>query len=130
MRTFEDFWKAYPRHIAKKDARKAWDHLNPQNGQSEAIVDAVEQQKLHQWQGKDVQFIPYPATWLRGERWEDELESNESREQAKVRRNIEAARSALSQMHGGAGDGFGSGDHERTGHVISATAERFKRLAN
>ena len=26
-----------------------------------------------QWRKHDGQFIPYPATWLRQERWDDEL---------------------------------------------------------
>jgi hypothetical protein len=70
--SFDDFWAIYPRKVAKKDARKAWASLG--NGQMEAAIDALPLQARH-WQalGTGVEFIPYPASWLRGERWEDEL---------------------------------------------------------
>jgi len=67
--TFDDFWALYPRHDAKKDARKAWDRVDP--ALHDQIVVALEWQvQREQWQ--DPHYIPLPASWLRGERWEDE----------------------------------------------------------
>lgn len=70
---FERFWSEYPRKIAKKDAEKAWSKI-PVHKQ----IDVMNAIKLHvlAWrqQGTEKQFIPYPATWLRGARWEDEIE--------------------------------------------------------
>lgn len=67
---FDDFWTLYPRHIAKKAARKAWDRipdtLHIRIFTSVAIWRSV-------WLDKDPEFLPYPASWLNGERWEDEL---------------------------------------------------------
>jgi hypothetical protein len=72
--TFEDFWKAYPKKKSKSDAEKAWKKINPQNGLSETILAAVESQKLTEdWRKDGGRFIPYPATWLNGKRWADEL---------------------------------------------------------
>lgn len=67
--SFEDFWSAYPRKVAKADARKAWDRMRPP---VDKILEALKWQRLtDQWQRDGGQFIPYPASYLRGERWED-----------------------------------------------------------
>lgn len=68
--TWDDFWLLYPRRIAKLDARKAWAKMTPAQ-QMAAIVACAAWRKV--WAGKDLDYLPYPATWLRGERWEDEL---------------------------------------------------------
>lgn len=67
---FASFWLRYPRKVGKAAAEKAWNHLNPQNGLVETIIDSIESHKT-QW--GDVQYIPYPATFLNGRRWEDVL---------------------------------------------------------
>lgn len=68
--SFEDFWVLYPRHEAKKDARKAWERVDA--ARHVEILTA-----LAAWRpyllARESSFIPLPATWLRGERWEDEL---------------------------------------------------------
>lgn len=70
---FEAFWSLYPRRVSKKDAQAAWDKLTP-----EQKFAAVESLPIHvrYWHisGTGGEFLPYPATWLRGERWTDELE--------------------------------------------------------
>ena len=73
---FEEFWKAYPKKTAKKNALNAWEKINPNEELLKAILSALEQQKKSvQWQRERGQFIPYPATWLNGRRWEDECSS-------------------------------------------------------
>lgn len=68
---FDAFWAAYPRRQAKKDALKAWRALKPGPDLVQAIVQHVEQRlQTRQWREG---FIPLPATFIRGERWEDEL---------------------------------------------------------
>lgn len=67
--TFPQFWNAYPRKVAKKDALKAWIALDPDAAVIAEILAALE------WQRKlwgDLQFVPHPATYLRSERWTDE----------------------------------------------------------
>jgi hypothetical protein len=67
---FDDFWILYPRRVAKKDARKAWSKIPPRL--HVAILTALVAWRPV-WRAKDPEFLPHPATWLNGERWEDEL---------------------------------------------------------
>lgn len=74
MSKFEIFYQAYPRHQAKKDAAKAWTQVNGDK-HFEEIMAAVEIQKKYvdAWVKNDIEHIPLPASWLRGERWKDEI---------------------------------------------------------
>jgi uncharacterized protein YdaU (DUF1376 family) len=67
---FELFWKQYPRKIAKPNALKAWLKIKPNDTLSQKMIDAVKQQKLSD---REIQFVPHAATWLNGNRWEDEI---------------------------------------------------------
>lgn len=68
---FNDFWSAYPKKKAKADAWKAWQQADI----PEDIVSIVERHKSnnHDWQKENGQYIPLPASWIRGCRWEDDL---------------------------------------------------------
>ena len=71
---FNRFWAAYPKHIAKQSAVKAFEKLKPDEKLLEAMLKAIEMQKeSKQWEKDGGAFIPYPATWLNQRRWEDEL---------------------------------------------------------
>ena len=71
---FERFWSAYPRHVNKQAALKAFKKINPDDSVMEIILRELERQKKSaQWTKDGGQFIPHPATWLNGSRWEDEL---------------------------------------------------------
>ena len=68
---FERFWAAYPRKTAKQDAIRAFRKLDADETLLAVILDALEKQKAApQW--SDPRYIPHPATWLNGRRWEDE----------------------------------------------------------
>lgn len=70
---FERFWVDYPRKINKKNAQKIWDKLKVTPELYQKIIVALDQQKkTDQW--KNPQYIPHPATWLNGERWNDEVD--------------------------------------------------------
>jgi hypothetical protein len=71
MEDFDKFWEAYPRKIAKGDARKAWTQTQKIRPELDFILRAIEAQK-ETWENP--KFIPYPATWLRAERWDDEVQ--------------------------------------------------------
>ena len=74
MARFERFWLAYPRHVNKQAALKAFKKINPDDAVMEIILREIEHQsKSAQWTKDNGQFIPHPATWLNGNRWEDEL---------------------------------------------------------
>jgi hypothetical protein len=71
---FEEFWKAYPRKEGKQKARQAFEKVTVP---LETLLQAVERQITSaQWTKDGGQFIPHPATWLNGCRWEDELPKN------------------------------------------------------
>ena len=73
MNGFEEFWKAYPKRRAKADARKAWAKLAPDAELLAVILKALAwQTREEQWNRDGGQYIPLPASWLRGERYEDE----------------------------------------------------------
>lgn len=70
-RPFDKFWAVYPRHEGKQAAMKAFDKLKPDAALLETMINAIlKQKRSEQW--ADPRFIPHPATWLNGRRWEDE----------------------------------------------------------
>lgn len=72
MEDFDQFWQSYPKKVAKADARKAWQQTESIRPDLQTILKAIQAAcKTEQWMRGGGQFIPYPATWIRGERWED-----------------------------------------------------------
>ena len=67
---FDDFWKHYPRKVAKPNALKAWLKLKPDDDLTKKIISAISNQNLA---SREQQFIPHPASWLNAQRWEDEI---------------------------------------------------------
>jgi hypothetical protein len=69
---WEKFWAVYPRKVAKGDARKAWSSTASIRPPIADIVAAIRAQSQgEQWRKDYGTYIPYPATWLRQERWDD-----------------------------------------------------------
>lgn len=64
---FDEFWRHYPRKEAKVDARKAWTQVTKKTD-AQTIIDGLTAYGF----GPDKKFHPLPASWLRGQRWEDE----------------------------------------------------------
>ncbi len=74
MNNFERFWDAYPKKLAKGDARKAWKQMESLMPDIDAVLTAITaQRRSDQWLRDGGQFIPYPASWLRAEQWDDIL---------------------------------------------------------
>jgi hypothetical protein len=69
---FERFWEAYPRKVAKKEARRAFARAARTHGAQTLVKQAERWARI--WRAAEVakRFIPHPATWLNGERWDDE----------------------------------------------------------
>ena len=69
---FEQFYQAYPRKKSKDAARKRWDKLKVTPDLFSEIMQGLERAKAQKkWQG-DMQYVPYPATWLNSGGWKDE----------------------------------------------------------
>ena len=70
---FDAFWTVYPNRKAKQEALKAWMKLKPNEQLQESILKAVRKQSQGEgWRKEGGRFVPHPATWLNGRRWEDE----------------------------------------------------------
>ena len=68
---FEKFWEAYPVKRGKPPASKAW---NKSKGKRPPITEIISNLKAlcesdSQW--SDPKYIPYPATWLNREGWNE-----------------------------------------------------------
>jgi hypothetical protein len=73
---FSSFWASYPKKVSKQAALKAWCNLKPDEELASTIVTAVERYKnTKDWQKEDGKYVPYPATFLNGKRWEDEIDA-------------------------------------------------------
>jgi hypothetical protein len=70
---FARFWAAYPKRVAKLDARKAWAQVAPEAETVDRMIEALEwQARQPAWTKDGGEFVPYPARWLRAQRWTDE----------------------------------------------------------
>lgn len=69
---FGEFWKLYPRKVAKANAEKAFKKKCKDEQTYTAIMRGL-QNYVTACKGKDPQYIAHPATWINGERWNDEV---------------------------------------------------------
>ena len=78
---FDEFWSLYPRKIAKATARKAWAKLS---AEQQLMAAKAINTHCEYWKAKEteLEFIPHCATWLNGERYEDELVIEPRREKS------------------------------------------------
>jgi len=67
---FEGFWKVYPKRKAKGNALKAW--LKHKPNIDKCLSTLEWQKKSNDWLKNKGQFVPYPASWINGECWNDE----------------------------------------------------------
>lgn len=65
------FWTAYPRHIGKAAALKAFEKAVTK-ARAKVIIDAAKLYRRSVGEN-DPKFIAHPTTWLNQERWEDDL---------------------------------------------------------
>lgn len=84
---FVRFWSAYPRHVAKGAAVKAWAKLDPDEEMVQRICHALGDQKKYRQAAEDKnkglperhqKFLPdwpHPSTWLNQQRYDDEIPS-------------------------------------------------------
>lgn len=72
---FDSFWNAYPKKKSKGTALKAWNkvRVNKDFPGIEHILAAINRQKTEiDWLKDNGQYIPYPATWLNSNGWDNE----------------------------------------------------------
>ena len=74
MSKFEDFWNIYPRKVDKKRARLSFKRLS-KKVQDECIEGVRNYIKQIEIKGTEKQYIKHPSTFINGENWEDEFET-------------------------------------------------------
>lgn len=71
---FTAFWAAYPRKTDKGHGRTAWHAAIKKGADPLAIISGAERYAAHVAAARtESRFVPHPATWLNGERWDDQL---------------------------------------------------------
>jgi hypothetical protein len=75
---FDEFWKAYPRKVKKKESKRIWNRDKLDNKIDDILKD-LSARPIQDQQWVDG-YIPHPSTYLNGELWEDEWESVEVKE--------------------------------------------------
>ena len=70
---FDQLWALYPRKVGKGQARKAFKAASKKADFYDLLPKLMDY--VQTLEGKDKQYIPHLATWLNGERWEDEVEA-------------------------------------------------------
>lgn len=71
---FLEFWTAYPKKVSKPTAEKAFQKAIKKADLSKILESVKIQKDSDNWKKDGGQFIPNPATWLNGERWNDTIE--------------------------------------------------------
>jgi hypothetical protein len=68
---FDEFWHVWPKKRLKKDSRKVW-KIRSLDDKADMIIADVRKRVKSDKQWREG-FVPNPTTYLRGDRWEDEM---------------------------------------------------------
>jgi hypothetical protein len=66
---FEKFWSVYPRRVSKRAAMKAFESAMGRASVDDILAGTI--RFAHDPNLPQGEFIPYPTTWLNGDRWDD-----------------------------------------------------------
>ena len=70
---FPDWWAIWGKKKAKGDAEKAYKAALKKISHDDLMAKTRAYWDHVKASGTDIQYVPYPATWLRGEQWDDDL---------------------------------------------------------
>jgi Helix-turn-helix domain len=68
---FDFFWDLYPRKVSRPHAEKAWRSVDGDRKYAEIMAGLRRWVNSADWKERPADKLPYPATWLNGERWND-----------------------------------------------------------
>tara|TARA_R100001594_G_scaffold16057_1_gene33349 strand:- start:102 stop:662 length:561 start_codon:yes stop_codon:yes gene_type:complete len=96
--SFDEFWGMYPRRTQKIHAKKAYSKAIKVASHEDIMSGLAHQLRHGDW--KDIQFVPYPATWLNRGGWhvDDKLEADYRERTQSNQRLTEANRKALALL--------------------------------
>lgn len=128
---FDQFWSAYPKKASKQAAIKAFGKVNWRKVDFSTVMAAIEtQRRSTQWTKDNGEFIPYPATWLNGAKWEDELSTTSAKPTTKgTGINISDLRASIEEDEHGH-DRARETNQEGDGDFVSGVAERGTRAGS
>lgn len=95
---FAALWAVYPKHVAKKQALKAWKTARKKT--NSAFLLARVQMFATQSAHTETKYIPNLATWLNGERWNDEYRPDPPKQrkpQTNAERNMQTLAASMNQ---------------------------------
>ena len=69
---FDEFWSLVPRKAGIGKARTAYRNAVKRAGNEQTVIDGMRRFANDPNLPAEKQYIPHPATWLNGDRWEDE----------------------------------------------------------
>lgn len=76
---FDAFWDIYPRKVSKSKTEKLWSKLKVKPELFAKIKNNIEARiTCGDWSYERKEFIPHPDTYLRNERWDDELVTHQT----------------------------------------------------
>ena len=70
---FPDWWAIWEKKKAKGDAEKAYKVALKKISHDDLMAKTQTYWDHVKRSGTDLQYVPYPATWLRAEQWDDDL---------------------------------------------------------
>lgn|SRR5574337_846956 len=79
---FDQFWMLYPKHVKRKEAKKVW-QAKKLDALLQTILTDIRERSAFDRRWKE-SFIPDPPTYLRGERWQDEIDRSVPREANRI----------------------------------------------
>ena len=85
---FEMFWAKYPKKKNRTRAYLEFEQLNPDDALTNIILTALEKQcASDDWKSDGGRWVPYPDSWLKYHRWEDEASKPYEPTQRKQRKD-------------------------------------------
>jgi hypothetical protein len=89
--SFDRFWSAYPKKVAKGHARKVFEKIMARKD-APSIDLLCEAAQIYGESISDPRYIAHPATWLNGERW---LDAPGKKQDAKVETGADRSASSF-----------------------------------
>ena len=69
MSAFQEFWKAYPKHVAPAEAERVFNELVRKGADAAKLISAARRYALTV--GEDLDYVPSPHSWLKQGRYDD-----------------------------------------------------------
>lgn len=70
---FEEWYTEYPKKVARIAAERAWLALKPDDALASIVIaDTVARRSSTAWTKSDGEFVPNPANYINGKRWQDQ----------------------------------------------------------